>query len=877
MRMRRTSKRRNGLLALLAGAGMAFGLADVALAQAGDPPEYEYDVDTLWETYKQAIDLNEELVDVEELVQERERFEDLYRSGELMRIVGHLLGDPVAPANPGPGTAIEEGGLEEGTFVIGPFAEPVSLSVLINFISVQTGEQILFTDPEINSREIVLNQKVEVESELVMEFLGQLLEQQGFSLAPDPTFDRYTVMALADQKRILDQNVRVMSTGPLTPSVVKGYADNILLQGAGRAQNTIVAIDELGILMVTASRIEAAQVERLIERLSEEWEAQEYIEFEVRHIAASVARDRIIEQLAIGASSGRTPRSAPAGEAERIVAAGAGGGLPNLERRLSVAAQSNSLVFRGRPSEAVLLEKVLALCDVPNRLKAEWYPIGPQAEAVAEAGRGEGLGEVEVFSGASAGGTPRSSRPSSVIAGLTETGSGPGFTIYPESGGFIYRGTPEQHTRVDELIERLGELARGADPVYEFYKVEHSTAADIASLLQDLISGQVSGATSDLIDGGLNRRQPTRTADAPPAADATPSGSGELGAIELTDDISVHADEANNQIVIKAPARLQPQFERVIRKLDLRRPQVYLDVKIVTLTTDEDFRFTVESQLISGQFGINTNYGLSGAGTDFLTPRNVSTSLSGLTASLVKSDYVPFIINTLQSNTDTRVVAEPRILVNDNETAEITSVDEEPTTTTSQGNATTERTFSGFVEAGPELSVTPQISEGGYVSLSYDVSISSFQGDSTEPGIPPARRTDSISSNVQIPSDSTIIVGGLTFTTDSDTIVKIPFLGDIPLAGALFRDTRNSNSKNLLYVFITPRIMRDETFDDLRIFTAPALATAEYDPDYPAPEPVSMGLAAAQSVPAGPVPGLRLPVPAIESETEPVTPDASGE
>jgi general secretion pathway protein D len=246
---------------------------------------------------------------------------------------------------------------------------------------------------------------------------------------------------------------------------------------------------------------------------------------------------------------------------------------------------------------------------------------------------------------------------------------------------------------------------------------------------------------------------------------------------------------------------------------------------------------------------VNTNFGLGSltnttAGTPpvttggFLSPKTVATGLVGLTAAVIKSDQVPIIINALKRDADTRILSSPQILVDDNEEAEIVSVDQQPTTTSTQtsGNPIQE-SFGGYEEAGTTLFVTPSISEGGYMRLLYEVELSNFVGVGSG-GVPPPKQVRNIRSNsVTIPGDTTIVVGGIKVDAKSSTVVKVPLLGDIPLIGHLFRDTNKSNATTRLYVFITPRIMRDVNFTDLRLLTRGPRAESELPPDVPTLEP----------------------------------------
>ncbi len=84
-----------------------------------------------------------------------------------------------------------------------------------------------------------------------------------------------------------------------------------------------------------------------------------------------------------------------------------------------------------------------------------------------------------------------------------------------------------------------------------------------------------------------------------------------------------------------------------------------------------------------------------------------------------------------------------------------------------------------------------------------------------------------------IPSDSTIIVGGITLDNNSDTKISVPLLGKIPILGYLFSDTNWNESKTTLYVFITPKILYEPTIRDYELITEGPRRIAELDDDVP--------------------------------------------
>ena len=94
--------------------------------------------------------------------------------------------------------------------------------------------------------------------------------------------------------------------------------------------------------------------------------------------------------------------------------------------------------------------------------------------------------------------------------------------------------------------------------------------------------------------------------------------------------------------------------------------------------------------------------------------------------------------------------------------------------------------------------------------------------------------------SVTVPSDSTVVIGGLVVENDGETVVRVPLLGDIPLVGQLFRDTRKDGSKTTLYVFLKPRVMREPTLNDYRLLTEGPQAASGLDSDVPYLPPIVM-------------------------------------
>ncbi len=506
-----------------------------------------------------------------------------------------------------------------------------------------------------------------------------------------------------------------------------------------------------------------------------------------------------------------------------------------------------------------MLGKFLKIIDAPSTLTPQSYNAGSAAKQIADIARERGLGQVTLIAAPTQqdpnnpfrfGGFDVNGQQQQQQSKQNLSSGGPVMVVDEERGTIIYYGTKEQQDELRKLIEQF--KVEDERLTIEPYKLRHSDATKVAELVLGLIQNQTPVGTSNLLPGsdGTNpgATGPTSGGARRNGARNTFRGQRNAGGqqgISISEDerIFVVADKSNNQILVKAPVKDQPDYERLIGKLDQRRPQVYIEAKIVALTATDDFRLAFETQLINanGTGGVlNTNFGLGTFPTTgaLTTRKNVTTGLTGFTAALIKSDQVPIAITALQKDSDTRILSTPQLLVDDNEEAKIASVDEQPTTSTQSSTGNPNITsFQGYEKAGTELTVTPQISSGGYLRLKYKVSLSSFTGTGTN-GVPPPKSTSEVSSDsVTVPSDTTVVVGGLVLDTKGKTVVKVPFIGDIPIVGLLFSDTNTNDRKTTLYIFLTPKIIRDPNFDDLTLLTRGPMKSVGIDDGVPVIKP----------------------------------------
>jgi general secretion pathway protein D len=135
------------------------------------------------------------------------------------------------------------------------------------------------------------------------------------------------------------------------------------------------------------------------------------------------------------------------------------------------------------------------------------------------------------------------------------------------------------------------------------------------------------------------------------------------------------------------------------------------------------------------------------------------------------------------------------------------------------------------------VKVTPQITDGDQLLVEYDVSLSAFVGDSSDPTLPPPRQENKLASVATVPDGYTVVVGGLEVETETDAESRIPILGRIPVLGNLFKSQSATKTKSRFFVFLRCSVLRSAAFEDLRYVSAPALSLAGVSDDLPVVEP----------------------------------------
>ena len=301
----------------------------------------------------------------------------------------------------------------------------------------------------------------------------------------------------------------------------------------------------------------------------------------------------------------------------------------------------------------------------------------------------------------------------------------------------------------------------------------------------------------------------------------------------------VTADVATNSLIVYAPKSVQPLYERLIRSLDQRRPQVMIEAQIVAVDTSDNFSLGVEVSIGDRQGDSQlfkfTSFGLSMVDANGNLTLNPGTGFNGV---LIEPDVADVIVQALVSHTRARVIASPKILVNDNQTGTLTSVNSVPFQSVNASDTVATTSLGGTQEAGTTIVVTPHINEDDHLQLEFDVEFSTFSDAGGTENLPPPRQIQSATSVVTIPDGGTIVVGGLKRFSDSDTFTGVPWLEKIPVLRELSSQTTESKTTTSFFLFIRPKILRDSRFRDLRYLSDIEAQLAQISADAPTSRPM---------------------------------------
>ncbi|MES2933545.1 MAG: type IV pilus secretin PilQ [Pseudomonadota bacterium] len=212
---------------------------------------------------------------------------------------------------------------------------------------------------------------------------------------------------------------------------------------------------------------------------------------------------------------------------------------------------------------------------------------------------------------------------------------------------------------------------------------------------------------------------------------------------------------------------------------------------------------TTQAKLTDGSYSPNGQFlSLPAGGLNGYNAGSLAVSLFSAAA----NRFLDLELSALEADGKGKIISSPRVVTADQVQAVIEQGEQIPYTVV---DAKTGATSINFKDAVLKLEVTPQITPDGSVILTVDVTKDS-RGTATQLNGNVAINKKHVKTNVQVENGGTVVLGGIFTQLETDSVTKVPFLGDIPILGNLFKTTSRSSEKTELLIFITPKVVIDK-------------------------------------------------------------------
>lgn len=262
---------------------------------------------------------------------------------------------------------------------------------------------------------------------------------------------------------------------------------------------------------------------------------------------------------------------------------------------------------------------------------------------------------------------------------------------------------------------------------------------------------------------------------------------------------SLSVDERTNTLVVYLPADRLAEMRQLVAQLDVPVRQVAIEARIVEANVDYE-----------KSLGVRWGGPLYGEklrpGKELFVDLGLERAGSSIGLGLLRGDVLLDLeLSAMEKSGNGEIISQPKVVTADKETARILKGTEVPYQETSQSGATSV----SFREASLSLEVTPQITPDNKVIMTVRVTKDEPDYVNALNNVPPIRKNE-INAKVRVADGETIVIGGVYSTSQNNVVDKVPFFGDLPYVGRLFRRDALQEKKSELLVFLTPRIMSDQ-------------------------------------------------------------------
>jgi type II secretory pathway component GspD/PulD (secretin) len=507
--------------------------------------------------------------------------------------------------------------------------------------------------------------------------------------------------------------------------------------------------------------------------------------YALKHLGAQDAAEQLTRLGILGDIRTQTKPS------REIPARIAAGDHPEHWTQVAVIEATNSLLVLATREQHQRVQSVLPYLDVTCRdlRSLHVYTLkNMEAQEVLEKLHAMGIPESDHLTTPS----PAASAPEKPILQTP-----PHIAILEATNALLVNATAGHHREIATLIGLIDVQTQKEAIPYEIYFLENQSPEHLAEVL-NRIARETLVSAEDKVTGKQRR--------------------------DTSDPIVIVPDELTFSLIVYANRKNQEWIRVLVEQLDRQQSQVLIDVTLVEISkTDE---FNLDLNLITGIPDMAAASGLMEPLAGTVTTQDIMNKLhtsgrnrfmdlqsnAGRGNAFYGDEQVMLLINAMDEKKYGRVLAKPKVLVNDNETGTITTKDTTYVKETKQsvlpGNSEAVITSEEFTpyEAGITLEIVPHINEDDLLRLNITMTRSDFiaaDGDK-----PPDQSSSDVTTVVTIPDGSTIILGGMLKMNQTKGRTKVPGLGDVPILGGLFRGSHRTDLQTRLYIFVKAEIIR---------------------------------------------------------------------
>lgn len=397
---------------------------------------------------------------------------------------------------------------------------------------------------------------------------------------------------------------------------------------------------------------------------------------------------------------------------------------------------------------------------------------------------------------------------SRLLRGVLESQS---FELAVDTVANLYR--VQQRQQVRPIHTQTAAMQQRGSLQLFVVNLRHARASEVAATI-NAIYGRA-GALGELgerqptLARDLQQQQITTNGSMPDQAPSAPRGAN------LSGEVTIVPDPRANSLLIRASQGDYDLITAAVKELDVRPLQVLIEVTIAEVRKDRGLDFGIGAELPKTTIGRSENSTIEGSTN--------GASLGDLFVKIMGIDAIDLnlAIRSAAGRGDATILSRPVILAANNEPAEINVGSQRPFVQVARvlptDNASRDQVIQ-YKDVGTRLRVVPTISADGYVMLQVSQEINAATAEKQFDA--PIISTRSVETRLLVRDSQTVMLGGLTDRQKEVSQAGIPLLASIPIIGGMFGRYRHATIETELFLFLTPRIIRND--EDTDAVTAPA-------------------------------------------------------